>query len=279
MKAWLRYSLDYSRLDYYTARSVLRYLMAIEFGDADFNKNALLPEETFVELYDSIRNGDDLGEDDTVRWNPVLSLDESPDLEWAYWMMAGTCVTFLLFDQETKESMPIIFEYASHHWGGHSEDIWQRHAHGFYGTHCRNYIDETDLLELTVRFLSDKSKFGASLKVAHESSRDIDYSVIGNLTALHFAARYDLDKVTSVLLQGTDIDVNARNSQGMSPLHLASTQKERESYPSYSVIIESSTTPFACSTIEICNKWNTCISISRTRWYLAISLPCISQQC
>ena len=78
MHAWMTCSRDGDK-----TRPLLRDLIAIEVGDTKFNKEALLSEERFREIYDSIINEEDLGEDAEFSSSPPITYQKNPDLEWA----------------------------------------------------------------------------------------------------------------------------------------------------------------------------------------------------
>ena len=212
-------------------RSALRPLVAIELGDKEFNKSALPEEKEFEEICDSLVKLD--REDHSLELPPpVQRCKKSAELESAAWILAGACLTFLLFDQDTKNSMPDIYLYAASSWPRHSKDFWQMHAHDFHGTHCHYYIDEAKLLDLTLRFLADEEKRDKSLQALVESRLSswrgiFRYESLENLTPLHFAADFDLDKVASILLKDPNVDINARTGTGETPLEAAVWGKDK----------------------------------------------------
>ena len=96
-----------------------------------------------------------------------------------------------------------------------------------------------------MRFLTDKSKFAASLKPFYESSTDSHFEKVKGLNPLHFAARHNLDKVASVMLRDgdIDIDVNAKNGHRRPPVDLAACGWDKRILPillSYPQVINNS---------------------------------------
>ena len=206
------------------ARSILRHLVAIEVGDEDFNQNAMLGEEEFRKIRESVedpKHQDGL----IVLPEPGKFLNDSSDLERAASVMAGTCLTFLLFDEDTKKGLPNVYLYAAEYWAWNSEDFWKWHSHDFYETRCGLYTDDQVILNLTVRFLSDEEKRQSSLRVAYPMCSTFEKTE--NPTPLHFAARYDLEKVVSVLLENPSFDINARTAEGKTALDIASRMREK----------------------------------------------------
>ena len=158
----------------------------------------------------------------------VLDASDEADMKRTAWVMALTCLTFLHWDHETKKSMPEVYQYVADQWVWQSYWFWKRHAHEFHGTKCENQIDDTQLLDLTLLFLRDEEKRKASASETFSpccKQGDV-CPTCSHLSPLHLAARWDLDKVGSRLLDDPNIDVNALNHDGTGIWHRKETPLE-----------------------------------------------------
>ena len=232
-----------------TTKEVLYNLLAIEVGDEQFRSDTLLTKYEFEWIYESLIGHEDDAQDVTQgdslpnleNLEQVESAEDNfasaeideqedyaqrmkkrdfilrakrpenePERECDHWVMAGTCFTILLWDQPTKESMRETYNYASRSWKYKAQRFWNLHAHEFHDTKCESHIDDTQLLNLTVKFLRDDEKQRASVSDMHPPPlKKREGCCCLNLgSALHVAAEYDLDKVGSVLLEEINVDIN-----------------------------------------------------------------------
>jgi len=102
-----------------------------------------------------------------------------------------------------------FFDYASHHWGSHFE---------------KHQDVEPQHIELVQDFLRDDGKLSSSIQVLHmprHRAKGWHDCFPKQVTPLHAAAYWGLDKVVTRLVVGEGVVINHQDSQGSTALHLA----------------------------------------------------------
>ena len=127
--------------------------------------------------------------------------------------IAAVCVAYLSFDavvggDERAMRKLAFLEYAAQHWG--------EHARG---------EPETALRERIVGFCRDGRRIAAWYRLVHRRGHgfDVDAKASAKVTGLHVAAALGLAGIVEALLD-EEMDVNATDIQGETPLHWAAAK-------------------------------------------------------
>ncbi|KLU88296.1 hypothetical protein MAPG_07283 [Magnaporthiopsis poae ATCC 64411] len=142
-------------------------------------------------------------------------------LPWPEREMARVCLVYLNFDEfqggpcsdakdlEKRLQNYRFYDYASHHWG----------------SHCRHsQTDTPEDMDLLQRFLRHEGKLSSSIQVLHMSrhrTKGWHDRFPRQVSALHAASYWGLDKVAAMVLEEGKVDANHQDSYGATALHLA----------------------------------------------------------
>ncbi|KAG8527048.1 uncharacterized protein KY384_008477 [Bacidia gigantensis] len=104
-----------------------------------------------------------------------------------------TCLTFLLFDQSTKEDMMDLYIYVADNWGHH----------------VRESPETPQVVDKIIAFLTDEARVKQGSYPFH------------SMKNLHLAARFDLAMTMGRLLELDSADINIQDENGRTPLYYA----------------------------------------------------------
>ena len=180
--------------------TVLQQALAIKPQDQSFDEDALIHEETILAVCAGIVVIDE--ESSVIHFvhytaqeyfikNRRSAFPTSP------LNILTTCLTFLLFDQSTKEDMMDLYIYVADNWGHHARES-----------------PETPLVvDQIIAFLTDETKVKQCV-YPDKSLRN-----------LHLAAKFDLAMTTGRLLELDSKYINTQDDSGRTPLYYAAGAK------------------------------------------------------
>lgn len=152
-----------------------------------------------------------------------LKLQPEQLLAWPEKELAKACLVSLNFEEfqngpcddaddlDARLQKYCFLDYASHHWGHH-----------LYNASRTGEVPE-DILLLR-EFLGHAGKLSASVQVLHmplHRTKGWHTRFPTQVSALHAASYWGLDKAVTVLLEGKEVDVNHQDSYGETALHSA----------------------------------------------------------
>ena len=184
--------------------TMLQQALAINPGDPSFDEDAIIHEESLLSVCAGLTVIDkETGIIHFVHYTAQeyfirvrKSAFPSSPLN-----LTLTCLTFLLFEQATKEDMPPLYTYVADHWGHHARDSPETNS----------------LVDMIIDFLDDRQK--RKQCVDHMSGPRSAVRASLSLRDVHLAAVFDLEMTMSRLLERAEIDVNVQDSQGKTPLY------------------------------------------------------------
>ena len=203
--SWLTYA--YQPLTF----AILQQALAIHPGDPSFDEDALIHEESLLSVCAGLVIIDK--ETGIVHFVHYTAQEYFTRVRKSAFPSSPlnvtlTCLTFLLFEQATKEDMPSLYTYVADHWGHHARDS-----------------PETDsLVDMIIEFLDDRPK--REQCVDHMSGPRSVARASLSLRDVHLAAQFDLDLTMSRLLERAEIDVNVQDSQGKTPLYYSAATED-----------------------------------------------------
>lgn len=184
--------------------TMLQQALAINPGDPSFNEDAIIHEESLLSVCAGLVIID--------KETSIIHFVHYTTQEYFFRVRKSAfptsslnltlaCLTFLLFEQATKEGMLSLYTYAADHWGHHARDSPETNS----------------LVDMIIEFLDDQPKrkqcadhMSAPRSVARTSL---------SLRDVHFAAIFDLEMTMSRLLERPKVDVNLQDSEGKTPLY------------------------------------------------------------
>ena len=199
-------------------------------ADNEYDKEGLLDwTKNLITMYDEVENGERREE---VRlfhstFDSYIQDNMHKFVNDAHALVARKCLTYLSFPGLTEPLMHISAY----------ENIKKKYplvayASQFWGDHIRLSLNDDDLTELAIEYMSDPQRVTASMQLAwcaQDSSEyvhwDLDFPQ--GITDLHLCAWTGLTKCLSVLLDGNeDVDVDIEEANfGQSPLMLAARRR------------------------------------------------------
>jgi ankyrin repeat protein len=190
---------------------MLRYALAIQPQDDNFDEDALIHDETLLDVCAGLV----IVDKDTNVIQFVHYTTQEYFLQTRKTILPGsplnivtTCLTFLLFDEATKNSMPNLYNYIADNWGHHARESPETEA----------------LVEKIVTFVQDKKRLLHCVENMTASAKTPGPSS-ALLSNLHLAARFDLVMTMTKLLELDASHVNAQDDEGRTPLyHAAATE-------------------------------------------------------
>lgn len=184
--------------------TVLQQALAINPGDTSFDQDAIIHEESLLSVCAGLTVIDK--ETGIIHFVHYTAQEYFTRVRKSAFPSSPlnvtlTCLTFLLFEQGTKENMPLLYTYVADHWGHHARDSPETNS----------------LVEMIIQFLDDRLK--REQCVDHMSGPRSDARASLSLRDLHLAAKFDLEMTMSRLLERAGIDVNVQDSHGKTPLY------------------------------------------------------------
>ena len=186
--------------------TMLQQALAINPGDSSFEEDAIIHEESLLSVCAGLVVIDE--ETSIIRFVHYTTQEYFSRVRKSAFPSSPlnvtlTCLTFLLFEQTTKENMPSLYTYVADHWGHHARDSPETNS----------------LVDMIIDFLDDQPR--REQCVDHMSApRSIARASL-SLRDVHLAAKFDLGMTMSRLLERQQIDVNVQDSQGKTPLYYA----------------------------------------------------------
>ncbi|KAM0799116.1 ankyrin repeat-containing domain protein [Usnea florida] len=184
--------------------TMLQQALAITPGDSTFDEDAIIHEESLLSVCAGLVVIDK--ETEIIRFVHYTAQEYFSRVRKSAFPSSPlnvvlTCLTFLLFEQATKEEMPSLYTYAADHWGHHARDS-----------------PETDsLVDMIIDFLDVGPK--REQCVDHMSASPSVARASLPIRDVHLAAKFDLEMTMSRLLERPRIDVNVQDSEGKTPLY------------------------------------------------------------
>ncbi len=184
--------------------SMLQQALAINPGDLSFDEDAIIHEESLLSVCAGLVVIDK--ETDIIHFVHYTTQEYFSRVRTSAFPSSPlnvtlTCLTFLLFEQATKEMMPLLYTYAADHWGHHARDSPETNS----------------LVDMIIDFLDDRPK--REQCVDHMSAPRSVARASLSLRDVHLAAKFDLEMTMSRILERPQIDVNVQDSQGKTPLY------------------------------------------------------------
>ena len=174
--------------------TVLLQALAINPEDKSFEKDAMIHEETIlavcaglvvIHAESSIVHFVHYTTQEHFIKNRRLVFPGSP------LNILTTCLTFLLFDQSTKEAMMELYTYVAKTWGHHA----------------RESPETPQVVDKIVAFLGDDTRVSNCVHPFY------------SMRSLHLAAKFDLAMTMERLLEFDSTDLNAQDDFGRTPLY------------------------------------------------------------
>lgn len=184
--------------------TMLQQALAINPGDPSFDEDAIIHEESLLSVCAGLAVIDkETGIIHFVHYTTqeYFSRVRTSAFPSSPLNVTLTCLTFLLFEQATKEMMPSLYTYVADHWGHHARDSPETNS----------------LVDMIIDFLDDRPK--REQCVDHMSAPRSVARASLSLRDVHLAAKFDLHMTMSRLLERPQIDVNVQDSQGKTPLY------------------------------------------------------------
>jgi ankyrin repeat protein len=119
----------------------------------------------------------------------------------------STCLTFLLFEEATKERMPALYNYIADNWGHYA----------------RESPETAELVSKIVAFVQDESRLQHSVRHITGATPPSTSSTL--MSGLHLASKFDLAMTIAELLTSDASDINIQDDEGRTPLYYAATAK------------------------------------------------------
>ena len=191
--------------------SELQQALAIKPQDRDFDEDGLIHQETIVSVC--------VGLVVTDQESGMIHLVHYTTLEYfistrstafpkSPLNLVTTCLTFLLFDEATKESMLDLYSYVADNWGHHA----------------RESPETPELVEKVVTFLGDE--FRLRQCVHHMSTQQLLPHNTTRIRSLHLAAKFDLVLTMERLLEQDFVDINLEDHEWKTPLYHAAMAEQ-----------------------------------------------------
>lgn len=191
--------------------SMLQQALAIKPQDKTFDEDALIHEETFlavcaglvvIELESSVIHFVHYTAQEYFAHTRGTAFPSSP------LNIVATCLTFLLFEQATKNDMPELYTYVADNWGHHA----------------RESPETPGLVDDIVTFVGDQ---GCLLDcIQHMSTPQSTSKSSTLMQSLHLTAKFDLAMTMKKLLGSGQLDVNAQDDEGRTPLYYAAAAED-----------------------------------------------------
>jgi ankyrin repeat protein len=188
----------------------LQHALAIRPQDVDFDEDALIHEETLLEVCSGL----------------VVIDPQSTIIHFVHYTtqefflqtrkvvfpasplnVVTTCLTFLLFEETTKADLPGLYTYVAVNWGHHA----------------RESPETQDLVDKIVAFMQDEERLRLCVQQM-SSSHSISKSS-AMMSSLHLAAKFDLAMTMARLLARHSSRINAQDDEGKTPLYHAAAAK------------------------------------------------------
>ena len=203
--SWLTYALRPLTV------SELQQALAIKPQDHTFDEDALIHEETMASVCVGLVVIDQ--ESGVIHFVHYTTLEYFTSTRSILFPnsplnVVSTCLTFLLFDETTKELMPKLYNYVADNWGHHA----------------RENPENPELVEKIVTFLQDQDRLQQC--VHHMSTHLSLPKTARHIQSLHLAAKFDLVLTMGQLLDQNPADINLEDNEGKTPLYYAATAKQ-----------------------------------------------------
>ena len=192
--------------------SVLQQALAIKPQDASFEEDALIHEETILAVcVGMVVIDQESGVIRFVHYTTQEYFHQARKVEFvkSSLRIATTCLTFLLFAEDTKEELSELYTYVADNWGHHA----------------RESPETTELVSKIVNFLSDTTRLEKC--VDHMSTHMLVSKSMPPLHSLHIAAKFDLAMTMERLLELDSSSINAPDIEGRTPLYYAAVSTEQ----------------------------------------------------
>jgi ankyrin repeat protein len=202
--SWLTYALRSLSTD------MLQQVLAIGPGDDDFDYDAIIHEESLLDVCAGLVVVDnDTKVIQYVHYTTQeyfhsakrILFPESP------LNIVTTCLTFLLFEEATKDKMVALYNYVADSWGHYA----------------RESPETADLVSKIVAFVKDETRLRHC--VQHMTGALSPSSSSTLLSGLHLAAKFDLAMTLAALLRSDASHVNLQDDGGQTPLYHAAAAK------------------------------------------------------
>ena len=185
---------------------MLQQALAIRPQDTDFDEDALIHEETLLDVCAGLVVIDP--QSAVIHFVHYTTQEYFQQSRKAVFPdgplnMVTTCLTFLLFEEATKSTMPLLYTFIADNWGHHA----------------RESPETPQLVEKIVAFVQDEQRLR---KCVQHMSGPHSFSKSSSLMSrLHLVAIFDLDLTMSNLLTQSASGVNNQDNEGRTPLHHA----------------------------------------------------------
>ena len=186
--------------------SMLQHALAIRPQDIDFDEDALIHEETLLDVCAGLVVIDPQStvilfvhyttQEYFLKTRKLLFPDSPLNV-------TTTCLTFLLFEETTKVNMPRLYTFIADNWGYHARESPETEA----------------LVDKIVAFVHDEQRL--RLCVQHMSGpHSISKSSV-LMSSFHLAAKFDLAMTMKRLLTQDASGINQQDDEGRTPLYHA----------------------------------------------------------
>ena len=184
----------------------LQQALAIKPQDTTFDEDALIHEETFLGLCAGLVVIDP--ESHIIHFVHYTAQEyfvqcRGTAFPFSPLNIVTTCLTFLLFDEQTKQSMPDLYTYVADNWGHHA----------------RESPETAELVGKIVVFVRDERRLLDCVRRMSIPQSTFDVSNL--MQGLHLAAKFDLVMTMVALIDTGKFDVNAQDDEGRTPLYYA----------------------------------------------------------
>jgi ankyrin repeat domain-containing protein 50 len=194
----------------------LRFAVAIEEGMRDLDPKRQLPFPSFIDFALGLVVVD--SEERIVRFAHLTIKDYLADHSLQYFpdrhgLLARTCLTYLSFSALSTDTGRVQFQGDLYPFFVYAKSNW--------GHHARESEDGTTTCDMTLNWLVSKN-FTQVRDHRHEVRWHNDWWISGvDYSPLHEACFFGLHSLTAKLLKSGSADINARDSDQVTPLHYA----------------------------------------------------------